>query len=107
MPQITFDFELKPEENDLLASILECKKPDGQIDKGAFERVASAIGKAAIEEYLRMILGQKVFTRGKDILEYRMFLLIKAVWITEYPMKKESAICFKRPGLRAEDLLSP
>ena len=33
MPQITFDFELKPEENDLLASILECKNPMGKSTK--------------------------------------------------------------------------
>ena len=32
---------------------------------------------AATEEYVRMILGQHVFTRGQDIREYRLFVLIE------------------------------
>lgn len=31
---------------------------------------------AAAEEYARMMLGQRVFTRGSDMREYRLFLLI-------------------------------
>ena len=35
------------------------------------------IGSSAFEENRRMIIEQKVFTRGRDILEYRLFNLIK------------------------------
>jgi hypothetical protein len=32
---------------------------------------------AAVEEYVRMFLGQRVYTRGSDIREYRLLLLIR------------------------------
>ena len=47
--------------------------------------------KSALEEYLRMILGQKIFTRGSDFQEYRLFLLIKYVFNNEIP--NEQSIC--------------
>ena len=49
------------------------QKPDGQIDKGAFERVASAIGKAAIEEYLRMISDKKFLRVERIFLNTECF----------------------------------
>lgn len=34
---------------------------------------------AALEEYVRMFLGERVFTRGSDIREYRLLLLMQRV----------------------------
>ena len=47
-------------------------KSEGDLD-ARLKRFADA----AREEYLRMMLGQKVFTRGQDMREYRLFLLIQ------------------------------
>jgi hypothetical protein len=40
---------------------------------------------AALEEYVRMFLGQRVFTRGSDMREYRLLLLIKSAFSNEFP----------------------
>jgi hypothetical protein len=59
----------KPEINDL-ANILNCA-PDG------LSEILSKYAAAAMREYLSMFAGQKVFKRGSDILEYRLFLMVE------------------------------
>ena len=69
---VNFDFELAEEDERLLRNIL-C-----DIDlQRTFDEILSDFGKASFEEYYRMFLGQKVFTRGSDFQEYRLFLIIK------------------------------
>lgn len=69
---LNFDLELSEEEERLLRNIL------GDIDpQKTFDEILSDFGKASFEEYYRMFLGQKVFTRGSDFQEYRLFLIIK------------------------------
>lgn len=69
---MNFNFELSEEDERLLRNIL------GVIDPHrSFEEILSDFGKASFEEYYRMFLGQKVFTRGSDFQEYRLFLIIK------------------------------
>jgi len=46
---------------------------------------------AAAEEYARLFLGQKVFTRGSDVREYRLFLLIQNALGKEIP--DEQTVC--------------
>jgi len=46
---------------------------------------------AAAEEYARMFLGQKVFTRGSDMREYRLFLLIRTAFGNQIP--DEQTVC--------------
>ncbi|MEY2487739.1 MAG: hypothetical protein QOH39_3387 [Verrucomicrobiota bacterium] len=46
---------------------------------------------AAALEYIRMFLGQKVFTRGSDIREYRLFLLIRTAFKSAIP--DEQTVC--------------
>ncbi len=41
--------------------------------------------KAALEEYIRMFLGQRVFTRGSDAREFRLLLLIKHAFDNRFP----------------------
>ena len=67
---ITVDLPLNAEEKAQLAGILRC-------DPDALDAVLAPYAAAALEEYARMFIGQRVFTRGSDIHEYRLFLLIK------------------------------
>jgi hypothetical protein len=46
---------------------------------------------AGAEEYARLFLGQKVFTRGSDVREYRLFLLIRTALGKEIP--DEQTVC--------------
>jgi len=50
---------------------------------------------AATEEYARMFLGQKIFTRGSDIREYRLFLLIRTAFKNEIPDEQDVCALFQ------------
>lgn len=49
---------------------------------------------AGVEELVRMVLGQKVYTRGSDIREYRLLLLIKHVFDGRIPGEAEVSRLF-------------
>jgi hypothetical protein len=67
------DLKLNRQERAQLAKILGC-------DVRELARVLRPFGDAAEEEYSRMILGQRVFTRGSDIREWRLHLIIEHVY---------------------------
>jgi len=67
--EITTNLEINNENHKELCKILEC-------DKKKLPNKLSKYSSAALMEMVSMILGQKVFNRGSDILEYRLFLLI-------------------------------
>jgi hypothetical protein len=75
---------LRDDEAEKLAGILGC--PRNQLDN-----TLSAYASASLQEYIGMILGQKVFTRGADIREYRLFLLIQHAFGNQLP--DEQKIC--------------
>ena len=60
---------------------------------------------AAKEEYLRMILGQRVFTRGSDIREWRLFLLIKYVFDGRLPSERAISGLFQTSTTQSRALL--
>lgn len=60
---------------------------------------------AALAEYVRMFLGQKVFTRGSDILEYRLFLLIKHVFQNRIPDEQQICDLFQTTATRSRSLV--
>ena len=64
--------DLEDSETSRLARILRCE-PD------QLAEVLAPYAEAALTEYVRMFLGERVFTRGSDIREYRLLLLIKHV----------------------------
>src|SRR5437870_118915 len=64
---------LSTEERAQLAGILGCK--DAELDA-----TFAPFARAAAEEYARMFLGQRVFTRGSDLREYRLLLLMRDVF---------------------------
>lgn len=63
---------LTQEDEAELARILGCKPAE-------LSAVLGPYASAALVEYMMMFLGQKVFTRGSDIREYRLLLLIQQV----------------------------
>ena len=70
--------------------------------------VDSALSKyreAAEEEYLRMILGQRVFTRGQDMREYRLFLLIIHVFGRRLPSEGMISGLFQTTATQSKSLL--
>ena len=83
--EIKFNVNIQDEEKELLKSILHCET-DNELNI-----LLNKIGRSAFEENRRMIIGQKVFTRGRDILEYRLFNLIKFFFDGKIP--DEQKIC--------------
>jgi hypothetical protein len=69
---VTTRIDLEEPEQERLARILRC-------EPGELEAKLRPYAAAALEEYVRMFLGERVFTRGADIREYRLLLLMKHV----------------------------
>lgn len=90
--------KLTAEERKQLAATFGCETP----------KLTKEIGKYAIaaqEEYLRMILGQRVFTRGQDILEYRLYLFIKNVFDGRLPSEQRISSLFQTTTTQSRGLL--
>lgn len=62
--------QLTADEEERLGKILRC-------DRRELPDALQPYASAALEEYVRMFLGERVYTRGSDIREYRLLLLIK------------------------------
>ena len=60
---------------------------------------------AAAEEYIRMVLGQRVFTRGQDIREYRLYLLIRHVFGGRLPTEQKISSLFQTTTTQSRALL--
>jgi hypothetical protein len=67
---VTASLDLTPENETQLADVLGCSP--AQLSS----RLAP-YASAALTEYVMMFLGQRVFTRGSDMREYRLLLLIQ------------------------------
>lgn len=74
--RLQFDIDIEDEIE--LASIIGCENDE-------LSTKVSSFGKASIIEYLEMIQDVKVFKRGSDILEYRLFLLVNHVFDGKIP----------------------
>jgi hypothetical protein len=75
---ISISLELTNDEQTQLAAILGTTT-------GELEDALAPFAKAALEEYARMFLGQRVFTRGSDAREFRLLLLIKHAFENRFP----------------------
>lgn len=75
---VTTNINLSAADIDEISNILGC----ANIDLNA---KLNSCASACINEYLSMIRGQKVFKRGSDMLEYRLFLLINTVFDGKIP----------------------
>lgn len=81
-----------------LATILGCTVRDLAKTLRPFEA-------AAQEEYSRMILGQRVFTRGQDIRELRLHLIIKHVFNGKLPDEATISSLFQTTRTQSRALL--
>jgi hypothetical protein len=81
-----------------LASVLECTLD--QLD----ERLVS-FASAAQEEYVRMMLGQNVYSRGQDIKVYRLSLLIKHAFGGRLPTEGQISALFQTTTTESRGLL--
>jgi hypothetical protein len=75
---ISVSVELTAEEKKQLAAILGTTASN-------LDAALKPFAKAALEEYVRMFLGQRVFTRGSDAREFRLLLLIKHAFDNRFP----------------------
>lgn len=86
--QLTIDLSLNDSEVEQLAGTLACNKEQLPATFGRFAT-------AAAQEYARMMLGQKVFTRGRDIQEYRLFLIVRHAFDEVIPNEQQISGLFQ------------
>ena len=60
---------------------------------------------AAVREYAAMFLGQKVFSRGSDILEHRLFLLTEEAFGNRIPDEQEVSHLFQTTATESRSLI--
>lgn len=96
---IDLDKLINNEEKDILKEILSC-----DTDK-ELEKEVSGICKAAVYEYLEMILGKQLPTRANEIKERRLFHLLKYHFIGRIPRESEVSSLFQLTGSRSKTLL--
>lgn len=82
-------FEITIGEQALLQNILNCQNAD------ELKAKLNLVAKASLSEYIDMILGKKAFTRGKDIMEYRLFLLTKYLYQEKIPIETDISSLFQ------------
>lgn len=95
---INISVTLEQNEKELLKDIFNCSNDELILKIEKFS-------KASTEEYLRMILGQKVFTRGQDIKEYRLYLLIKYLFNGIIPDEQTITTLFQTTNNESKSLL--
>jgi hypothetical protein len=96
MPQAKLN--LTTPERKQLAQILGCQV-------GSLQSAMAPFATAALEEYARMFLGQRVFTRGSDIREYRLLLLIQNAFGNEFPDDQKVCDLFQARLTEARSLI--
>lgn len=92
------ELRLTEDERELLAGILHCSADE-------LEETLQPYANAALEEYCRMILGQKVFTRIQDIKEFRLYLLIREVFNNRIPDDQKIADLFQTTPSESRSLV--
>jgi hypothetical protein len=95
---VNTELNIDEAESTELATILHCT-----VDElpGRLSHFASA----AIQEYVSMFRGQKVFTRGSDINEYRLFLLITKAMGNRIPGEQDVCRLFQTSTTESRALI--
>lgn len=81
---VTSTLKLPADDQKELARILDCDPKD-------LPKILAPYASAALTEVVTMFLGQKVFSRGSDMLEYRLLLLIQHAFKSQIP--DEQRVC--------------
>jgi hypothetical protein len=95
---MSVELRLTKEERAQLASILGCS-----VSK--LDDVLARVAQAAAEEYVRMFMGQKVFTRGSDVREHRLLLLIRYVFGDRIPDEQQVSALFQTTSSQSRALI--
>lgn len=95
---ITTKLNLTAAEQQELSNILGCKKSELPVKLAPYAN-------AAIQELVTMFLGQKVFNRGSDILEYRLYLLIIESFNGRIPDEQEVCKLFQTTASSSRSLI--
>jgi hypothetical protein len=91
--------KLDKQEEKILREILQCQ------DDAEFAEKLNTVAAAAVEEYCRMILGQKVFNRATDLREYRLLLLIKTLYHNTIPNEQAVSALFQTTPAESKTLI--
>src|SRR5919199_3764211 len=84
---VSATLQLDDAERELLARILGTSK-------SKLEDALAPYATAALEEWTRMFIGERVFTQAGALREYPLFLLIKHVW-RRVPANREGSALFQ------------
>jgi hypothetical protein len=95
---ITFDPSLVEPDRQQLCDIL------GVTPRDLDARLAALAGAATLE-YVEQFLGRKVFTRGSDIREYRLFLLIRYLFDERIPSEDQVSALFQTTASQSRALI--
>lgn len=95
---INTTIEISNEDQQELTRILGCS-----IDE--IPSALSSYSSAALKEYVSMFLGQKIFRRGSDINEYRLFLLISNVFENIIPDEQDVCRLFQTSATESRALI--
>lgn len=90
--------EISEEMETTLSEIIKC-------DDNELNGKLGKIAQAATEEYVKMMLGEKVFTRGSDIREYRLYLLITKYFEGNIPDESTISTLFQTTHSESKSLL--
>lgn len=81
------------------------KRTDAELTDAELDVELAKYATAARDEYLGMMLGQRVFTRGQDIREYRLFLIIEFVYDGELPSERAISNLFQTSATQSRSML--
>ncbi len=95
---VTAQITLTDSEKSELAAILNCTEAELPAQLRDY-------ASAALAEYVSMILGQKVFRRGSDLLEYRLFLLITKAFGNKIPNEQDVCRIFQATASESRSLI--
>ncbi len=96
--EIKFNRDITDIEKTDLIEIFNCEADD-------LNNHLVKMSEASFEEYLSMFLGQKVFKRGSDILEYRLFLLIEKFFDKRIPNEQDVCRLFQSTSSESRSLI--
>jgi hypothetical protein len=94
---VSATLRLESSERARLRAILRCTDAE-------LEEKLAPYATAALEEYVRMFIGARVFTRGSDMREYRLLLLMENVW-KRVPADNEVSALFQTTASQSRALI--
>lgn len=85
---IQFDIAVSPEDEAKLQALFG-------VDAAGLDAAASTHAKAALSEYLEAYLGRRAYSRGSDILEHRLALLVRHAFAGKIPTAAQVSDLFQ------------